>query len=128
MKKTTFNQEVIEHAISKLKCINPDSIYGCDLHNELFNSDYFIIGYYNANEFINEMGGAWESIHKIKNYEKDVFGEVYTDLSNCEKVANMLAYIEGELILLECTHLESCWDLKLTEKDIKIITTQLNNL
>ena len=40
-----------------------------------------------------------DSIDKIKEYEQDNFGEVSTDLSSSESVANMLAYILGEEIL-----------------------------
>ena len=41
----------------------------------------------------------FEAIETIKDYEQSNFGEVSTDLSSSENVANMLAYILGEQIL-----------------------------
>ena len=43
----------------------------------------------------------FEAIEKVQAYEKDNFGEIYTDLSNPEKLINMLYYIIGEEVLFE---------------------------
>jgi hypothetical protein len=72
-----------------------------DLHNELFNMDYFVVGYANAENMINLYGSVFYAIEKIKEYEMDNFGEIYTDFSDSEKVCNMLAYIVGENCLYE---------------------------
>lgn len=45
---------------------------------------------------------AFGAIEKIKVYEQDNFGECNTDLSDPEKVANMLAYVIGEEVLGDC--------------------------
>lgn len=74
--------------------------YYCDLHNEVFNTDYYIIGTYEAKEALKEYG-VFEAIEKIQEYEKDNFGEIYTDLSDPERVINMLYYIIGEEVLFE---------------------------
>ena len=66
----------------------------CDLHNEVFNTDYYIIGTYQAEKAL-EQYGVFNAIGKIKEYEEDNFGEVLTDLSDPEKIANMLYYIIG---------------------------------
>jgi len=124
--KLNFHQEIIEHALAGLLS-NPEGVYGCDLHHELFNMDYFVIGYYNAEKFLSEWGGSWKAIHRVKNYEQEMFGEVSTDLSDCEKVANMIAYIEGELLLMECSTLERCWDKRLTEEDIANIIDEIKS-
>ena len=42
---------------------------------------------------------AFDVINFIKEYEQDNFGEVYTDLSDPEKIVNMYAYIIGEEIV-----------------------------
>jgi len=73
--------------------------YYCDLHDVLFNTDY-IIGTYRARQLLNEYG-VWEALEEIRTYEKTRFGQVYTDLSNPEQVANMLYYIIGEEVLNE---------------------------
>jgi hypothetical protein len=123
----TYQEEITYYAISKLQEVNA-GVYGCDLHGELFNQDYYVIGYQDANVFIEKYGGAWKAIARIKSYEKEMFGECYTDLSDCEKVANMLAYIEGELILMESSeHLKNVWDNPLTDEDIKKIQEELEN-
>ena len=68
--------------------------YYCDLHNEVFNMGYYIVGTSIAKEALNEYG-VFEAIEEVQNYEQEQFGEVYTDLSNPEKVANMLWYVLG---------------------------------
>ena len=102
---------------------NRDIAHGCDLHHFLCNEDYFIIGTYEAKEFIGSH--AFEIIEKIKNYEQDNFGEVNTDLSQPENVANMFAYIVGEELLSECNTLQDCWDRELTEEEHKEILQEL---
>jgi len=74
--------------------------YYCDLHHEVFNTDYYIIGTDQAKQALTEYG-VWDAIEKVQEYEKDNFGEVYTDLSNPEKLINMLYYIIGEEVLFE---------------------------
>jgi len=74
--------------------------YYCDLHHEIFNMDYYIIGTYEAKKASEEYG-VWDAIEKVQTYEKDNFGEVYTDLSDPEKLINMLYYIIGEEVLWE---------------------------
>ena len=69
-----------------------------DLHHYLLNEDYFITGYYKAEQWLKK-DSIFNAIETIKNYENDNFGQVSTDLSSSENVANMLAYILGEQIL-----------------------------
>lgn len=70
-----------------------------EMHHEIFNTEYFIIGYYQAEEWLKANYGIFTAIDKIKKYETDNFGEVTTDLSSSERVVNMLVYILGEEIL-----------------------------
>lgn len=83
--------------------------YYCDLHNEVFNSDYYIIGTYEAKKALEEYG-VFDAIEKVQEYEKDNFGEVNTDLSNPEKLINMLYYIIGEEVLSEMFQGIEAWD------------------
>lgn len=122
------HEKIITHAIFGMDSITPDSVYGCDLHHELFNRDYFIIGYYQAEQWINEMGGAFSVIRAIRDYETFNFGECSTDLSSSEAVANMYAYILGEFLLSEIKCLTDKWDEKLTESDFKEIEEELKKL
>ena len=70
-----------------------------DLHNEIFSIDYYIIGTYEAKQWLSDK--AFDVIDYIKEYEQDNFGEVTTDLGDPEKVVNMYVYILGEEILYE---------------------------
>lgn len=74
--------------------IDPEEIF-----ERSFNEDYYIIGYYKAEQALrNSQWGIFGAIGLIYSYEKSEFG-VYpddTDLSDCEKIANMLEYIIGQ--------------------------------
>ena len=70
-----------------------------DLHNEIFNTDYYIIGTYEAKKWLGDQ--AFDVIGIIKEYEEDNFGEVTTELDNPEKVVNMYVYIVGEDVINE---------------------------
>jgi len=83
--------------------------YYCDLHNEVFNTDYYIIGTYQAEEALKEYG-VFKAIEKVQTYEKENFGEVYTDLSDPEKLINMLFYIIGEEVLNEMMDGIEAWN------------------
>ena len=75
-----------------------------ELHHELFNTDFYIIGTYQAKEWLKEHNiCTFEVCEYIKGYEIDNFGECYTDLSSAEKAVNMLVYIVGEELIY---HLE----------------------
>ena len=90
--------EAITDIIEALK--NGYEGYYCDLHNEVFNTDYYIIGTYKAKEALKEYD-VFEAIELVQNYEKDNFGEVYTELSNPEKLINMFYYIIGDDVIAE---------------------------
>jgi hypothetical protein len=68
-----------------------------DLHHHCFNSDYYIIGTYEAKKWLGDQ--VFNIIDTIKQYENDAFGEVNTDFSDPEKVVNMYVYIIGEEIV-----------------------------
>ena len=83
--------------------------YYCDLHHEVFNTDYYIIGTYEAKKALEEYD-VFEAIEKVQAYEKDNFGEIYTDFSDPEKLINMLYYIIGEEVLYEMMDGIEAWD------------------
>jgi len=67
-----------------------------DLHYYAFNEDYYIIGYYQASEWLKRHDiDAFEAIDEVITYEKDNFGETNTAI-NSEAIVNMYAYIKGE--------------------------------
>lgn len=97
-KEEAMREEAREAIIETLK--NGYSGYYCDLHNEVFNTDYYIIGTNQAKKALEDYD-VFEAIKKVQEYEINNFGEVYTDLSDPEKVVNMLFYIIGEEVLYE---------------------------
>jgi hypothetical protein len=115
--------EVKNMAIKHLK--NTPDCYGCDLHNEIYNTDYFIIGRYQAEQWLIANYGIFAAIDTIKTYENDNFGEVNTDLSESEKVVNMLVYIIGEEVLNESETLQNSWDLHLNDEICEAIIKEL---
>ena len=70
-----------------------------DLHYHCFNTDYFIIGTYQAKKWLGD--NVFEIIEVIREYEQNNFGEVNTDFSDPEKIVNMYTYIIGEEIVEE---------------------------
>ena len=68
-----------------------------DLHHEIFNTNYYIIGTYKAKQWLKDQ--VFDVINIIKKYENFNFGSVNTDLSDSEKVVNMYVYIVGEQII-----------------------------
>ncbi len=109
--RTYEEQEMREQAREEIIEALQDGYTGyyCDLHNEVFNTDYYIIGTYQAKEALKEYD-VFEAIEKVQTYEKDNFGEVYTDLSDPEKLINMLYYIIGEEVLYEMMDGIEAWD------------------
>ena len=85
------------HASNYMKMFEYKGNIDEDLHHNLFNTDYYIIGYYRAEQWLEDK--TFECIEVVKEYEEMNFGEVTTDLSNSEQVVNMYVYIVGEHIL-----------------------------
>lgn len=119
---------IVEHAIDKINdgvCIG---VYGCDLHNKMFNEDYFIVYHSKAVEWLkNNDTDTFFAIETVKEYEEFNFGEMTTEITP-EKIVNMLAYIIGELVLNECKTLSEKWDEELTEEDLQAIKEELEEI
>jgi hypothetical protein len=93
-------QDVKDYIIDQLESDVGLDQHISNLHHYLLNEDYFIIGYYQAEQWLKkDNGSVFEAIETIKDYEQSNFGQISTDLSSSENVANMLAYILGEEIL-----------------------------
>ena len=118
-------KEIANDAIDKLKDGIGSGTTGADLHNDLFNSDYYIIGYYKAEQWLINNTGVFNGISIVQEYEKNNFGEVNTDLSSSEKVVNMLVYIAGEEVLSISQTLQDNWDNRLSDEDIQAIINEL---
>ena len=126
LKEKTMREEARAAIIEALK----DGYIGyyADLHDHVFNSDYYIIWTNEAEEALEEYG-IWDAIGKVKAYEEDNFGEIYTDLSDPVKVINMLYYIIGEEVLWEMLEhsetLNENWDNQADEETNSKILEEL---
>jgi len=104
--RKNMRKEAIEDIIDVLEDYEG---YYCDLHNEVFNTGYYIIGTYEAKQQLEKLG-VFEAIEEVQQYEMDNFGEVYTDLSDPEKLINMLYYIIGEEVISDIDIWNGYWD------------------
>ena len=95
-------EEIKEHFDDFIKDQSKDWIeeHKDDLHHEVFNTDYYIIGTYQAKQWLGDR--AFDVIETIQEYNQDNFGEEYThSLGTAEEVVNMYAYIIGEEVVNE---------------------------
>jgi len=97
--------EIKAHAVDWLLETKAQAERGCDydfsdtsdVHNDIFNTEYYIIGRQLAKEWLGDH--AFEAIGVIKQYEQNNFGEVFCDFSDPEEVVNMYTFIVGGEIL-----------------------------
>ena len=68
-----------------------------EIHHDLFNTDYYLIGRYQAERWMENR--VFEIIDVVKEYEQMNFGELTTDITKQEHLLNMYVYIVGEHIL-----------------------------
>ena len=107
-----LKKDCLSHALMHLEDLQDDlnkepctsyvkDIYCDDLHNMIFNTDYFIIGTYKARNWLGD--NLLEVISYIREYEKNYFDfmETSTDFSCTESISNMISYIFGEEIFQE---------------------------
>ena len=118
-------EELKDYTIDMLEYLKGTSPNAAELHHEIFNTDYYIIGTAKAEKWIKKFG-TFKVIGEIVDYETFHFGEVHTDCADPEKVANMYAYIKGEEILNESKTLYRLWDRNLDDDDIQDIINELN--
>ena len=106
LKEKTMREEARERIIECLK--DGFEGYCWDLHHEVFNTSYYIVGTHEAKEALKEYD-VFKAIEKVQTYEKENFDEIYTDLSDPEKLVNMLFYIIGEEVLFDMMSNSETW-------------------
>ena len=126
-KHDEMRREAIADIIETLESGYSD--YYCDLHNEVFNTDYYIIGTWQAKEALNEYD-VFDAIETVQDYEKSTFGEVYTDVTNPKALVNMLYYIIGEEVISDMYDIEAFnnnWNNDADEETNAAIVSELND-
>lgn len=122
MKTETFIKQIIIKRVLELR---ENEIYGLNLIGEIFNNDYFVIGDYDCNKWLEKNGNVFNAMNKVKSYENDIYHEVFTDLTDAQKLCNMYIFILTEEMLGEVKHLRSVWNSILTQEDYDIILEEL---
>lgn len=126
--KNDFMMEAMGEIINALE--NGYTSYLCDLHNEVFNTDYYETVYYDAVRWLDKYEySVFDVIDKIITYEENNFGEVNTDLSNPCAVLNMYWYIVGEealdILANGCREeFDELWDNELDDNERKFLLSK----
>ena len=99
-----FSELVKSHGLERLR-ETPEKFEDKDeLHDFLFNEDYFVIGYYEASQILKDCDySEFSAIQDLIQLENDHFGESYLKPEdiNSEKVVNLLAYFYGFEVMNE---------------------------
>lgn len=112
-----------------------------DLFNDSFNSDYYIIGTFEAAEALKtfknnidldgyetNLDGVFGAINLVIQYERDLIGKVNTEISDPEKLANMVSYIRAENVLNNILNSAGLSiDDEINDKNKKAFMAALNN-
>tara|TARA_R100000654_G_scaffold3173_2_gene10986 strand:- start:1211 stop:1516 length:306 start_codon:yes stop_codon:yes gene_type:complete len=98
----TIKEELIEHLNETIEYLDSKD----EIHFHAFNEDYYIIGYYQAEQWLKKHGlEVFEAIGICQEFEKEHFGELQTTYDNAETLVNHLVYWYG---------LELCNELELS--------------
>lgn len=96
-------EELADHILNGINDGVIDNENTEDWHFHLFNEDYYIIGRYEAEKWLEDHEvSVFRALGIIHEYEKNNFGETQ-NYADAEKTVNMLAYIFGEDILSEAS-------------------------
>ena len=110
-----------------------------DIQMNTTNTDLWIIGTYKASQALGEfneedqlytgtnLDGVFGAIEYVKNYETEQYGIVNTDLSDPEKVASMVAYINMDCVLNDISvKFDLDWGDELTDQQVDEIKKYIN--
>ena len=115
--KTSVKTELAAHILDRINDGVIEDTNRDEWHFHCFNEDYYIIGYWEAGQWLKAHEiGEFEAAGICQQYEIDNFGEsrVY---DNAETTVNMLACIWGEELLSELDA-DNINDLKEAVQDI----------
>ena len=118
-------EEIKDYAIEGLENLKGTNPKCSNVHHEIFNTDYYIIGTERAKRWISKMG-TFNVIGEIVDWETAHFGKVDTDCTDPEKVANMYAFIKGQEILDQSETYHKLYHEKIDDEQLQIIINELN--
>ena len=102
----TIKEELKKHIEDNINDFLRNDIYRSDKQDllyYLFNEDYYIIGYYKAEQWLKEHNiSVFQGIQFVQDYERKNFGEdAIQTYDNAEKLVNMITYIIGEELIYQ---------------------------
>lgn len=92
-----------------------------DVFNDLFDSDYYFIGYKEAADAL-EKYGIFNALEEVQRWDVENFGHWDTDYTDPEKIANMLEYIHAN------EYMQDMLDRAGLELDDETTTENVNKL
>ena len=101
----SIKKELLNHLIETVKYMDDDCTDFDDLHYEAFNSDYYIIGYYQCSEWLKSHNvGEFEAMQFVLDQELQHFGEssLKPQDINSERIVNLLVYFAGFDVMPNC--------------------------
>jgi len=106
--KESIKTELREHLNDTIEYLDSktlvESYFNDEIHHKAFNEDYYIIGYYQAEQWLKKHDlNTFEAIEICNDAELENFGEIQTTFDNAEKLVNHLVYWLGLEI---CNELE----------------------
>ena len=98
--ENTIREELLNHILDRINDGVITNENKDDHHFHCFNEDYYIIGYFNAEQWLKKHDvSPFEAIGICQEYEMDNYGAITNMYNNAERTVNMLTYIYGEEIL-----------------------------
>jgi hypothetical protein len=100
MYTNTIKKELRDYILSEIN--QYDFLEPIDLHHELFNTDYYIIGYYQAEQWLKKHNvNIFTGIEFVQDYQRNNFGpDAIRTYDNAEELVNMITYIIGEELIM----------------------------
>ena len=94
------------------------------MHNEIFNTDYVVIGCYQARQ---EIASHIDDLFCCLEQYQDEFGEIYRDIADVERVLNLMFYMCGQEIFSDISLFEddTKWNGIIDNDDLKLIIKEI---
>lgn len=110
-----FTLERLEEVRSNIN--NGEMVYVDDLHNEIYNTTHPLNDTEEAKKQLLEYD-VFKAMDKVISYERDSFGEIYTDIADPKRLAGMLVYVLGEEFVYDDSDIYSIGGKFVTDEHI----------
>lgn len=118
--ETTIKMEILERLQDK----ELEGVAIADAMYHLYNLDYYIVGTYEAKQFIKD--NIDELFEALEDYQLNV-GEGYPDITNPQKLATLIVLYVAETLWNELDTVKDNWDCKIWE-DIELYNELIEEL